>query len=321
MKTPKRINGTAIVRLATSVALFFCAAGGLAGTTPNPGPAVFRAGLRSSPYGPRNGFPGAQYWLGAARSMASRFTHAAPALVWIVGTMEKLPSIASQKNYSGRVHLSFPDPGKTALTNIVFSASDANEAYLKQFDRSGVQVWLQVEPADADIGTVIDLVLTRYGHHPCVIGFGIDVEWHRWSRQRRSGVAISDSQAETWSQKVRAFNPGYRLFMKHWLRSKMPPRYRRDIVFINDSQQFSSLAQMRRNFRQWGATFSPAAVGFQFGYPADRAWWKQLDDPALDIGRALLSAIPNISDLIWVDFTMEEIWVPANSGAMPKPAL
>ncbi len=168
-----------------------------------------------------------------------------------------------------------------------------------------------MEPAAADINTLIELVLERYGKHPCVIGFGIDVEWHRWSRQNHAGVAVSDAQAEVWSKKVHSYNPSYRLFMKHWLRSKMPPHYRQDMVFINNGQRFISLAHLNRDFEKWGKAFYPAAVGFQFGYPADRTWWKRLNDPAKEIGRALLSRIPNTSDLIWVDFTMKEIWDPA----------
>lgn len=224
--------------------------------------------------------------------------------------MEKAPPDTMEDKFNGRVRLSFPAPNEKKFANIVFAAQDANEAYFEQFDRNGFQVWLQVEPAHADVETLIDLVLTRYAQHRCVIGFGIDIEWHRWSRRNRSGVGISDAQAEAWSERVRAYNPAYRLFMKHWLGSKMPPRYRRDMVFINNSQRFSSLAQMQHTFEQWGKAFFPAAVGFQVGYPADRSWWKRLGDPALDIGKALLSRIPNTSDLIWVDFTMEEIWRP-----------
>jgi hypothetical protein len=274
-------------------------------------PVSIRTGLRSSPYGPKNGFPAPPYWLAAARSMAARFERAAPALVWIVGTMEKAPAAPLQKDYSGRMQLSFPAPNGASFPNIVFAKQDANEAYLEQFDKNGLRVWLQVEPANADVNTLIDLVLTRYAKHPCVIGFGIDAEWHRWSRKNSAGVGISDAQAEAWSKSVCSFNPDYQLFLKHWLESKMPPNYRQSLVFINDGQRFTSLAQMQSDFEQWGKSFFPAPVGFQFGYPDDRTWWKQLDDPALDIGKTLLSSIPNTSDLIWVDFTMEEIWTPA----------
>ncbi len=73
--------------LAGSLALCFGACA--VKTTPLAKPqAGLRAGLRSSPYGPKNGIPAPAYWLGSARSMASRFDGAVPAVVWIVGTME-----------------------------------------------------------------------------------------------------------------------------------------------------------------------------------------------------------------------------------------
>ncbi len=114
MSARMKITGLAMVLAASSI-LFCGATDGPAEPPPGPGPAPFRAGLRSSPYGPRNGFPAPQYWLGAARSMASRFEHAAPTLVWIVGTMETARSAISQQNYSGRVRLSFPAPGKKKI--------------------------------------------------------------------------------------------------------------------------------------------------------------------------------------------------------------
>jgi len=247
--------------------------------------------------------------------MASRFDHAVPALVWIVGTMESVNENTPAETFSGRVQLSFPAPGGAVFPNIIFAGEDANEAYLEQFDKNGFQVWLQVEPANADVGTLIDLVLNRYGKHPCVIGFGIDVEWFRWSKENNEGVAVDDAAARDWSERARAFQPQFKLFLKHWLESKIPPNYRQSLVFISDSQQFTSLAQMQDDFEQWGKTFFPAPVGFQFGYPADRIWWGQLGDPPQEIGKALLSGIPNTSDLIWVDFTMEEIWPPAAASA------
>jgi hypothetical protein len=277
-------------------------------TTPVPKtPAGLRAGLRSSPYGPKNGFPAPGYWLSSTRSMASRFYGAVPTLVWIVGTMESAEGSEAEDNFTGRIKLSFPSPGGE-FSDIVFSDTDANEAYLEQFDSNGFKVWLQVEPANADVETLIKLVLDRYGKHPCVIGFGIDVEWHRWSRQNNEGAEVSDIQAQAWSERVRTYKPGYLLFLKHWLESKMPSSYRQGLAFINDSQEFISLEQMLVDFEAWGKAFAASPVGFQFGYPADGAWWRELADPPAAIGKAILSRIPNTSDLIWVDFTMEEIW-------------
>ncbi|HUU06710.1 MAG TPA: hypothetical protein VMZ49_12630 [Patescibacteria group bacterium] len=299
----------AVLLLAGFLAICFSACA--VKTTPVPKPPTgLRAGLRSSPYGPKNGFPNPAYWQSSARSMASRFTGAIPALVWIVGTMESDEAIEPEDRFTGRCKLSFPSPGGE-FPDIVFSDADANEAYLEQFDRNGYQVWLQVEPANADVETLIKLVLDRYGKHSCVIGFGIDVEWHRWSRQNNEGTEVSDIQARAWSERVRKYDPGYRLFLKHWLDSKMPASYRQGLAFISDSQEFTSLEQMLADFEAWGKAFAPVPVGFQFGYPFDGAWWRQLADPPAAIGRAILARIPNTSELYWVDFTMQEIWPEA----------
>jgi hypothetical protein len=68
---------------------------------------------------------------------------------------------------------------------------------------------------------------------------------------------------------------------------------------------------MGGEFENWGRAFAPAPVGFQFGYPDDGAWWRNLADPPGEIGRAILERVPNTSDLYWVDFTMQEIWPDA----------
>ena len=293
----------ALLLLAGFLALCFSACA--VKTIPVPKPQNLRAGLRSSPYGPKNGIPAPDYWLRSARSMVSSFNGAVPALIWIVGTMES--TAGPEHDLTGRIKLSFPSPGGE-FPDIVFSDTDANEAYLEQFDRNNFKVWLQVEPANADVETLIKLVLDRYGKHPSVIGFGIDVEWLRWSRQNSEGVEVSDIQAQAWSERVRAYKPDYQLFLKHWLESKMPSSYRQGLAFISDSQEFTSLEQMLVDFEAWGKAFATAPVGFQFGYPADGAWWRELANPPATIGKTILARIPNTSDLIWVDFTMEEIW-------------
>ena len=77
----------------------------------------------------------------------------------------------------------------------------------------------------------------------------------------------------------------------------MPSSYRQGLAFISDSQEFTSLEQMLADFEAWGKAFAPAPVGFQFGYPADGAWWRKLADPPAAIGKAILARIPNTSDL------------------------
>ena len=255
-----------------------------------------RAGLRSSSYG-ISPFPSPEWWLNSTTSMAAPFEDAVPSVVWIVGIVD-----------GTTCRLNFPTETDEDYPNIITSNYwDANEAYLDAFDKAGIRVWLQVEPAGADVSTLIDLTLEHYASHPSVVGFGVDVEWYK-QEEYSEGKTVTDAEAQAWSEQVRSYNSEYRLFLKHWLPEKMPPTYREGTMFLDDSQMFDSLDGMVAEFVAWGEYFAPAPVGFQYGYPRDRNWWEQLATPPSDIGKRLAEEIPNLADLYWVDFTAEEIW-------------
>lgn len=156
---------------------------------------------------------------------------------------------------------------------------------------------------------LIDLILDRYGHHPCVIGVGVDVEWFH-SDGTPEGQRVSDTEAAAWVAAVKAHDPGYRVFLKHWEIGKMPPTHRDGLVFVDDSQQFTSLEQMVDEFAAWGTAYGSHPVGFQYGYPADEGWWGKLADPPGDIGRAILERVHNTEGLYWVDFTSLQVFPP-----------
>jgi hypothetical protein len=262
--------------------------------TPLPTSSLY-AGFRYSTYGPPYN-PGAQYWVSVGQRMAGKFPSARPQANWIVGSLE-----------GQGTRLSFP--GTSTDSYIQFAASDENEETLTLFDQAGLSVWLQVEPGEASMETLIHLVLSQYGHHPCVIGVGLDVEWYH-SYQEPMGQAVTDAEAANWLAATRSHGAQYRLFLKHWLIEMMPLTQRDGLFFIDDSQQFDSLDQMAAEFVQWGQAFAPAPVGFQYGYPDDRKWWGQFDDPAGDIGRRFLAEIPNLQGLYWVDFTILDVFPP-----------
>lgn len=265
-----------------------------ASPTPSAAPAL-GAGFRYSTYGPSHD-PGPEYWASVGAQMASRFEGSSPAAIWIVG------------NFTGRgTYLSFP--AETDDPNVTHTYVDMNAAALDLFDARGVRIWLQVEPGYADMLGLIDLVLGQYSRHPCVIGFGVDVEWFE-SDGTAQGTPVTDEQAAAWVRAVRSHDPAYRLFLKHWDPDWMPPTVRDGIVFVDDSQQFADFDQMISEFAAWGRRFSPAPVAFQYGYPADRDWWGALTDPPADIGRAILEAVPNTNALFWVDFTVLEVFPP-----------
>ncbi len=274
-----------------------CAAAAMSGCSPY-FPGVLGAGFRYSVQGPLLD-PGPSYWVYTGKSMASKFDRAVPQAVWIVS------------HYNGK-GTRFTFPGTQVNEDILFSSRERNEDALDLFDRQGIQVWLQLEPGQAPVEELIRIVLRRYGHHPCVIGIGIDVEWYCTERFAGEGF-IADEDAASWVSAVRSFNPSYWLFLKHWDAARMPPNCRNGIVFVDDGQQFHSLDAMTAQFTAWGRAFYPAPVAFQYGYPSDRIWWESLSDPADEIGRRILSCVPNTGGLFWVDFTVLDVFPPVQN--------
>ena len=270
--------------------------------------AAVGAGFRCSTYG-RAGDTGPAYWERVGREMSARLPGTTPEAVWIVARL-----------YGEGTRVSFPVVAGTHPL-IQGEAADTSEEALDLLDAGGYRVWLQVEPGMAPMEPLIDLVLERYGHHPSVIGLGLDVEWYR-STTTPEGQAVTDAEARTWLAAIRRHNPAHRLFLKHWEQAKMPPTVRDGITFIDDSQIFPSLDAMVGEFRRWGEAFAPAPVGFQFGYPSDRPWWSRLDDPPRRIGEAILAAVPNAAGLYWVDFSVQEVFPPNPAAvATPRPII
>jgi hypothetical protein len=254
------------------------------------------AGIRSSTYGRPND-PGPGYWARTGVEIAAKFPGAKPEAIWIVSRLD------------GRgTQMSFPvPPGGDPL--ISGMAEDVSEPVLKLFDERGYRVWLQTEPGWAPVDKAFHVMLDRYGHHTCVIGVGVDVEWHR-SNNPDKGDPVTDEMAAKWLAAARSHNPAYRMFLKHFREDVMPPAFREGILFVDDSQIFESSDAMIEEFAKWGRTFAPAPVAFQYGYQTDKPWWGKMKDPVKEIGDRILAATPNAEALIWVDFSVRDVFPP-----------
>jgi len=249
-------------------------------------------GWRSSPYGFQQEADPA-YWIDATNYMASKIRNSVPSGVWVLG-----------ETLGRRCRLTFPSSG--AYPNVAFSGTDQNERYLDAFDAAGLKVWLQVEPADADVEALIDLVLGRYHQHSCVMGFGVDVEWLE-AEQYSDGRPVTSEEAQRWLDRVKSYDPGYKLFLKHLLVEKMPTSYAAGVVFVSDGQEYRSMYALADDFKRWGTHFSRSEVYFQVGYASDEEWWSELLDPYQTISNRLYSEIPNCNGVYWVDFTLATV--------------
>jgi hypothetical protein len=246
--------------------------------TPPPIPPGLRAGLRASNYG-ISPFPAPNWWIDSINSMDSRFPGA-------VGEQIAVVVEVSGGGGRGNCWAHFPQPTTGTWPNVNWDDIDLFEPTFDAFDQNGIKVWLQVEPARCDVPMLIDLLMLQYGHHPSVIGFGVDVEWYR-KDLARFGKPVTDAEAQAWVAQTRTYNANYLVFLKHWLTEKMPPTYRDGLVFIDDSQGHGSLNAMAAEFSNWGDTFAPSPVGFQYGYQSDKSWWSSLNDAPRTLGNAL----------------------------------
>ena len=260
------------------------------------------AGVRVSSYGmvadedepyAFDEFPSATEMATFGETMQSLYSGSTGAYLLIVGPLGSNNSCS----------LSFPVTG--TYDYIKGSKNDRYEAYLDEMDAKGYSVWLQVESGNADLETLVELVMDRYGHHSCVKGFGIDVEWHFPVENSDRGTKLSDADAQKVLAKLRTYNENYTLFVKHWREDYLPSKME-GLIYVNDSQQFHSLDDVKEDFADWAAYYAPYPVMFQIGYKADRPIWNEFDNPLQEFGEAILEACTSGNDIgiIWVDFTL-----------------
>jgi hypothetical protein len=228
-------------------------------------------------------------------------------------------------------HLGFPNDQGYPIEKISYeSSTDLSEEPLSYFDTAGIKVYLQVEPGQADVKTLIDIVLERYGHHPCVIGFGIDVEWYEcfttpW------GKMVTDALAQQWEGWVKAHKNSYKLFLKHPNRTPthFPPNYRGELIFVNDCEGKSAMNDsagfddydndflgVMQTFAEY---FYPNTILYQIGYPSIEELWQNFDPKPKVIGEDLKDNCGADQDLgvFWVDFGMEGV-LPHNNNWIPQ---
>ena len=258
------------------------------------------AGIRISTYGMRSSFgkdnfPSETDMAGFATKMASCYEGSAGAYILIVGEI-----------HGNGCTLYFPVSGD--YENIDGSKTDRYESYLDECDKQGINVWLQVESGYADLVTLADIVMKHYGHHSCVKGFGIDVEWHKPIEGSDEGTKLSDDDARKVLAKVRSYNPEYTVFVKHWMQRQLPSKMD-GLIYVNDSQQFGSMSEVLEDFSSWAKYYAPQPVMFQIGYNADTWIWSEYTNPAKEFGQAIVDACHSANDvgIIWVDMTLSKV--------------
>ena len=257
------------------------------------------AGFRFSEGGVKDNYgkiPDGDSWVEFVKKMKSHFNDdAKPTVVVIV----------SQNSDDTINMFGFPAPkGYSETKYIKYDDKDKFEKILTKFDEVGFNVWLQVEPGDNDLIELAEIVFKQYGHHTCVKGFGIDLEW--WYRgDDGKGSKLSDKDAKKIVEYVRSINKDYTVFAKHWEIDYMPKTYRDGMIFVDDSQDFETMSNVKSEFKDWAKAFEDNPVFFQIGYEADEHLWVK---SPVDFAKTIINEVTKYNKhvgILWVDFTMK----------------
>ena len=287
------------------------------------------AGIRYSEIGIRRTFgkeniPSTSKTVSMINTMKGYYEDSAGAIILIVGLLSGDDTCA----------LHFPTSSGYKDQYVYGSDEDEYEDLLTAFDNSGISVWLQVESGNANLVKLATEVMTHYKKHPCVKGFGIDVEWYRPAGTKGWGSKLSSSLANQVLAAVRKVDEDYTVFVKHW-DWRWLPEATDGFIYVNDSQNFLDLdedmtgsqinalvnsislseangaaSMMKNDFADWARHFAPCPVMFQIGYQKDKPIWKKLfTNPAKELGEYILSGCNSGNDvgIIWVDFTLSEV--------------
>lgn len=268
------------------------------------------AGLRRSSYGLRKRNDADTWWAVRAKEFAASVTHTVNG----EGTVQPvIIQIISMYKGDGTTVMEFEKPsaytGPTRNMTFIADRGINHERALQTYDDLGVKAILQFEPGNSDMLANIAIAHQAFGHHACIVGYGIDAEWYFTKESKdTTGLPVEDENAEKWLRAVLALNPAFTLFLKHWDPAHMPQSFRHpNLWFLSDSQIFNSLDECMADFTFWARSHEGQIVGYQYGYPSDKKWWQRMENPILDITRRILADIPLTRYIFWVDFTADEV--------------
>lgn len=277
---------------------------------PAPGEPALYAGLRRSSYGLSKRNSTETWWAVRAKEFAASIGDKVKGDGYV---QPVIIQIVSGYSGDGGTVIEFEKPkgfnGSTRGMTFALDRGINHEKSLTTYDEHGVSAIIQFESGNSDVLANLDVAHKAFGHHPCIIGYGIDAEWYFTKESKdKTGKPLEDEDVEKWMERVLSFNPKYTLFLKHWNPRHMPLEYRHpNLWFLSDSQIFPDLDSLMDDFSYWATCMKKQVAGYQYGYPKDRIWWKNMEKPTVEIGLRILQDIPNTRFLFWVDFTADEV--------------
>lgn len=277
--------------------------------TPMLGEPSLYAGLRRSSYGLSKRNNADAWWAIRAKEFSANIAANIEGVDYVQPCIIQI--VSGYRGDGGTVmEFDKPESYTGSTKGMVFSQRGIDhEKALTIYDEQGVKAIIQFEPGNSDVHANIEIAHQAFGRHKCIIGYGVDLEWYYTKESKdTTGIPLEDEDAEAWMNKVLSRNPEYTLFLKHWDPTHLPLEYRHpNLWYLSDSQIFPDIDSLMDDFSYWANTMKEQVVGYQYGYPSDRKWWKNMGKPTVGIAQRIVKDIPLTRYLFWVDFTADEV--------------
>lgn len=143
-----------------------------------------------------------------------------------------------------------------------YNATDKVEPYLKKFDEDGLKVILSIQPNEADMSDLIDIVLSRYGHHKCIIGVNVDMEWKLTGNPNR----VSNEERDLWLKKVQGYNSKSKLFLTYFKDYTYFPDDKKEVIILFDGER-ATQNEILKKYEELTSHFT--CVGIYTGYSSN----------------------------------------------------
>jgi len=167
--------------------------------------------------------------------------------------------VVTQAHANKLAYVPFPFEKKGYIYS--YAQTDLVEPYLKKFDEDGLKVILSIQPNGADVTDLIDIILSRYGHHKSVIGINVDMEWKLTGNPNH----LTDREREAWLNKIQSYNPEFKLFLTNFNDYTYFPHDAKDVVILYDGE--GSQNEILKEYRELASHFT--TVGIYTGYSSD----------------------------------------------------
>jgi hypothetical protein len=255
------------------------------------------AGWRSSYYGTQgngHGQTDPAYFVCVSQSEANKYPGSKAGGIYVLGGIG-----TSETN----MPFSKP-PGSANIANVFYDTTGDwgpnPEPFLNAFDAAGMEIILQVEPGKADISQLATMILNNFKNHPCIVGFGVDVEWWNSSGNSNSNP-IPVSIVNSLVNAVHAINPLYKVVIKHYDSSVLPSGIS-GVTYLLDGCGYNNFSEAVLDYVNWAQTFSSpnTDIGYQMLYvsiggdclPNDHNWWGSLNNPEVQLISAVYASVP-----------------------------